>query len=1851
MKNKINISFKFLLVSVVFSLNFIFGSSTNAQILSQNYLWAKSSSGFGTYGNTGDVVTDASGNVYVSGVFSSPTITFGNTVLTYISDAYSNVNGYLVKYDASGALLWAKNFPSGLDNYSSGNAPFPIHICADGSGNVYVSETYYSPYDNIPVISKYDASGNLLWTKQATSNVTHDDLYPTHIHHGFGDSRGGIAADGSGNVYITGVFAYSISFGTYTLTGYNIDGGNVRDVYIAKYNSQGNVSWVQQISNSTNSSAGKLANSIAADSYGNIIVTGGTSGSSLNFGGIILNTFAGGTGFITKYSSSGMAMWAKNVNDAYANVSADGTGNSYCWDVNTLTKYNVNGDTLWRKPALYGIKPFTDVNGNSYSYAGSNGLTKYDASGHLLWARTMPAGAAVTADLNGNIFVHGGFSTPNIIFGGTSLTNSNSNGTNTFLTKICQQTRPVITSSGSDTLCQGNTVTLTSTAATSYLWSTGATTQSIMVSTSGNYSVITYNANGCAETSLSKTILVENPLSPVITPNGATTFCQGGNVNLSSSQGNNYLWSNGLTASNIDVHTAGNYTVTQTNSCGSYTSAVTSVQVNPNPPTPTITPIGPFTFCQGDSVILTSSASSGISWNTNATTPSIKVTETGGYSVIVTGLNGCSAPSVQVIVNVIPSVSPSVSIAASANPSCDGALVNFTASPINGGIQTQPSYQWQIGGVNVNNATSATYSYSPQSGDALSCLMTSGETCTIGSHIVNSNIVHMIVNPAPQQPSSISGNLTVTEGSTQTYTISPVSGALDYTWTLPYGWTGNSNSTSITATVSNLSGVISVTANNAICPSIARTINVHNLTGNPIATNGGSSFFFCGNDVHAFGSNGQGQLGVNNTAENNYLVSGSFLGFSTGGLHSLFFKSDGTAWASGFNANGQLGNNSTVNQNTPVQVIGLTGIIAVAAGGSHSLFLKNDGTVWACGDNGTGQLGDNSTSENHVATQIAGLSGIVAIAAGASHSLFLKNDGSVWACGGNYNGELGDNTIIDRHAPIQVLGVNSILAISANLSQSFFLKNDGSVWACGNNGYGQLGNNTLIDQHIATQISGLTGIVSVAAGESHTLFLKNDGTVWACGGNYGGGGTPGSWLSPAQISGLNNIKDIAAGYNESFAVKNDNSFLHWGSTAQLPSYFADSINIGGTVSENIINIFPCCPRPDVPNVIASQPIVCNGNSSTLSIGSAQLRGASVWKWYSGSCGGTLQGSGDSITVSPLVNTYYHVRGEGSCIIGYCGYISIKTSPDVPTGLSQLYRCTNSTTLDLLPNDSTIHWFSAATGGNALSTNIGLIDENHYYASKTINGCESQSRLDVKVLLRSGLWKGGTSGDWENALNWCSGVPTDTASVIIQPANDASFMPYISAPLNHPATCNNLLISNGSSLMIFPSKALTVIGTLDNQAGINGLIIKSDSLGTGSLLHNSDLVSGVFEHFISDSTWNLISSPFELGSGATSGALNPHGVGYLHPYTDGTGWGNYISSSSYALNPLQGYAIWLTPRNIITFSGSFSNGPKTKSLVFGNSWNLIGNPYPSSLDWDSVTRVNTTASVYFWDNTYAGVNGGNYKTYNGLSMIGVPQSTSSAIPPFQGFFVQTTADNGSVTFGNNARIHSSQAFYKSATLQTQVLTRLKITDSQNRFDELAVCLNSNATNNFDNFDSKKMSAGSNAPEIYSIAQNEHLVINTLQNVSAVVPVSILTSQAGNFSFHAFDLINDNNMNVFLEDYQLGTMTDLKSHPDLTFNLVQGVNSNRFFLHFSDVTSIKNNAEPTNLLAYSNQNQLIITTNQPMKWVGLIDINGKEIASKNCNSNTYQFNTETLSKGVYLIKAVFANLVVSKKVIIY
>jgi hypothetical protein len=196
---------------------------------------------------------------------------------------------------------------------------------------------------------------------------------------------------------------------------------------------------------------------------------------------------------------------------------------------------------------------------------------------------------------------------------------------------------PQISVSGSTNLNPGQSVTLTSTPASSYLWTPGnAITQSITVNSAGSYRVTTTDANGCQATSAAVNITVNQSVPVSITASSSTTFCKGDSVTLTATPGYTYLWLPGLqTTQSITVKEGGVYTVQASNG----TSAQVTVNVLDRPMPPQIT----YSYIPNSAYQLTAYEPSAVSylWSNNSTQQTITVTTAQTLWVKATASSGC----------------------------------------------------------------------------------------------------------------------------------------------------------------------------------------------------------------------------------------------------------------------------------------------------------------------------------------------------------------------------------------------------------------------------------------------------------------------------------------------------------------------------------------------------------------------------------------------------------------------------------------------------------------------------------------------------------------------------------------------------------------------------------------------------------------------------------------------------------------------------------------------------------------------------------------------------------------------------------------------------------------------------------------------------------------------------------------------------------------------------------------------------------------------------------------------------------------------------------------------------------
>lgn len=312
-----------------------------------NVLWAKSEGGSSS-DNSRSVSTDASGSILVTGFFISSSITIGTTTLTNAG----NGDFFLVKYDSGGNVLWAKS--AGGINFDKGNS-----VATDAGGNVIATGYFISPSITLGTttltngatgnffIVKYDSGGNVIWTKSEGGSAN-AECY-------------GVTTDANGNIIITGSFTSpSITFGTTTLTNVGVS-----DIFIAKYDSFGNLLWAKRAGGNTDDES----NSVSTDASGNILVVGYSTSPSVIFGTSTLTNAGGLDFFLVKLSD----VATTGIEETNFTSSIDVFPNPFSTQITLQTDNSLNNATFKMVNAMSEtVVKIENINGQTLTFNRGN---------------------------------------------------------------------------------------------------------------------------------------------------------------------------------------------------------------------------------------------------------------------------------------------------------------------------------------------------------------------------------------------------------------------------------------------------------------------------------------------------------------------------------------------------------------------------------------------------------------------------------------------------------------------------------------------------------------------------------------------------------------------------------------------------------------------------------------------------------------------------------------------------------------------------------------------------------------------------------------------------------------------------------------------------------------------------------------------------------------------------------------------------------------------------------------------------------------------------------------------------------------------------------------------------------------------------------------------------------------------------------------------------------------------------------------------------------------------------------------------------------------------------------------
>ncbi len=293
---------------------------------SGNFVWVKVFGDNSYYDKAQSIVTDASGDVYVTGAFSGTT-DFEPGTGTHNLTAAGLEDVFILKLDSSGNFVWAKSVGGGFHDQG-------LSIGLDASNNIYITGFYHDTVDFDPgagifnlsanglnsdiFILKLDVSGNFVWAK----SIGGTDL----------DLGQSIAVDDSGNTYLTGNFSATVDFDPGPGINELISEGDT-DVFVMKMDDQGNLLWAKSFGATGSADQGT---SLDIDASGNVYVTGAFRFTvDFNPGqGIYALTSNGYRDvFILKLNDSGQFIWAKsfggNNGDWGNSIIVDSSDNIY----------------------------------------------------------------------------------------------------------------------------------------------------------------------------------------------------------------------------------------------------------------------------------------------------------------------------------------------------------------------------------------------------------------------------------------------------------------------------------------------------------------------------------------------------------------------------------------------------------------------------------------------------------------------------------------------------------------------------------------------------------------------------------------------------------------------------------------------------------------------------------------------------------------------------------------------------------------------------------------------------------------------------------------------------------------------------------------------------------------------------------------------------------------------------------------------------------------------------------------------------------------------------------------------------------------------------------------------------------------------------------------------------------------------------------------------------------------------------------------------------------------------------------------------------------------------------------
>ena len=543
------------------------------------------------------------------------------------------------------------------------------------------------------------------------------------------------------------------------------------------------------------------------------------------------------------------------------------------------------------------------------------------------------------------------------------------------------------------------------------------------------------------------------------------------------------------------------------------------------------------------------------------------------------------------------------------------------------------------------------------------------------------------------------------------------------------------------------------------------------------------------------------------------------------------------------------------------------------------------------------------------------------------------------------------------------------------------------------------------------------------------------------------------------------------------------------------------------------------------------------------------------------------------------------------------------------------------------------------------------------ATTTSESVTFAATLGVTYIIRVGQFGSGagtsftigvtmpTSSTW-NGTAWSNGAPTSSLDAIIAG--------NYSTTTNGVFSAKTLTVNSGKSFTINTGHNITVAGAVTNGGTLtisnNANLVQTDvaATNTGSITVNRNSAN------IQLYDYTLWSSPV---ASQQLQAFSPSTLAtrfYTYNFTDNLY--NVVSNpAGTTFNIAKGYLIrapntWTAGASAAPFSGTFTGVPNNGTIPVtlnytdaARSYNLVGNPYPSTIDAETFLTVNSSSienALYFWRKTN-GASGSAYATYTlGGATTSTPTSAApnGTIQVGQGFFVKAKSAT-TLNFTNAMRLTSaSTQFFRTTSEIERNRIWLNLTNTSGVFSQMLVGYMTDATLDVDSLDGKYINDSPFA--LTSLINSEEYTIQGKPvpfDTNDTVPLGFKTNAAGNFTIGIdhVDGLFSNGQTIYLKDNLTNTAHNLSSGA-YSFASDAGTYNSRFEIVYQSALVLPT-FTANNVIVYSQNGEVTINSGKtPMNQVRIFDVRGRLLAEKNHINATETILTVGAQNQVLLVK---------------